>query len=406
MTEPLKDEHEFTSSWRWTESFESWVESLIPDDAFTVNVCAGLSPVGDVRVDVMTPAEIIELMQDDENTDLDEARDVLDDLLTDEYVGRDVIQELYTADDPASHPLSEHIDAGEMVFSNVFDADGLPFETNAFEWTVCDPPWKELSENARDRLFTELVRITEPDGHIIFNAWWVPSHEQTTMDAVRFRMDSDRYPMGTPSVSYAAVYTVHSSDRAAKYLSRTFTAREYTPSPSSLREAIESEIAYRIEAVEGRNADTYDIKAVGPREDYRCPHCGCTNLMKATPGAGFNPGPDDDLYQCRSCEYPVPMYELEEIADGHIQRIRHEAGFSTLSESDIRGISATNPPAHIIRELVQEPGIDDAHSAIDYLRFALPLGESPRETMNLEPVLERADTTAATGASKQATLND
>ncbi|WP_302083997.1 hypothetical protein [Salinibaculum rarum] len=408
MTTPRKDEHEFTSSWRWTESFESWVASLIPNDADTINICAGLSPIGDIRVDVMSPLDIIDLMQDDNNTDLEEARNALSGVLTDDYTGRDVVQELYTADNPRDHKLSDHIKTGDMVFADVFSERGLPFTSDSFDWTICDPPWKELSTHAKETLFDELVRITKPDGNILFNAWWVETNDQTSIDAIRFRQDTDRYAMGTPSVSYATLYSVHSSPEAAKYLSQTFTTREYAPEyapdPASLKEAVEAEIAYRIEVVEDQAADSYDIRAVGPQEDRRCPHCGCTNLMKATEAAGFDPGSDGGLYQCRACEYPVSMRELDAIADGHIQRVRYNAGFSQIPEQELSEVSATDPPEELLRMLLDEPGMSNRADVEDYLRFALPVGEQPTKSIEIEPVLEK--TTTATGMSKQSTFGD
>jgi len=58
MTSKPKKEHQFTSSWRWPDAFESWGKSMT--SGFTVNVCAGLSTLGNVRIDLMSPPEIID----------------------------------------------------------------------------------------------------------------------------------------------------------------------------------------------------------------------------------------------------------------------------------------------------------------------------------------------------------
>jgi SAM-dependent methyltransferase len=368
MTENVKQEHQFTSSWRWTESFESWVESLVT--GYSINVCAGLCPIGDVRVDIMSPLEIIELLGNDENTSLSEAREVLEDLLTGGFVGRDVVQELYAADDPTGHNLAKYIDDQGWVQADVFSEEGLPFGDNTFEWTISDPPWKELPDADRERLFDELTRITEPGGHILFNAWWVPTNSAVTLDHIRFRQDNDRYDMGTPNLSYASVYTVHSSPHTARYRSQTFTNREFAPEPSTLKEAIEAETAYRLEAVEGVPHEAYDIRAVGPDSTQRCPHCGNTRLDIATGAAGFNVPDDERLYQCPSCEYPVSEAELEAIEDGQIQMVRYENGWSSIPPSELQEVDPRNPPEELVERLSDEPGLSEG-SVTEYLEFAV-----------------------------------
>lgn len=367
MTDDIKKEHQFTSSWRWTDSFESWVENLI--SGYSVNVCAGLCPLGDVRVDMMSPLEIIDLMEDDENTSLSDARDVLTGLLDEQFVGRDVVQELYAAESPTEHELATHIDTDGCVRADVFSGDPLPFGDDTFDWTIADPPWKELPTEDRKHLFDELTRITKPGGHILFNAWWVPTNESVTLDHIRFRQDNDRYNMGTPNISYASIYTVHSSTHTARYLSQTFTNREFTPEPSSLKETIEARTAYRLEAVEGVPHEAYDIEAVGPDTSKRCPHCGCTDLSIATSGAGFNVRPDENLYRCPSCEYPVTEAELEAVADGRIQEIRYSNGWSKIRPEELQSVDPADPPAELVAQLVSEPGITE-ESIIEYLQFA------------------------------------
>lgn len=370
----LKAEHRFTSSWRWTASFESWVTRLV--DGYSVNVCAGLCPLGDVRVDMMSPLEIIRLMQDDENTSLADARDVLGELLDDQFLGRDVVQELYSAEDPTSHELAKHIDTDGCIRADVFGDDALPFDDDTFDWTIADPPWKELPVTAKTHLFDELVRITKPDGHILFNAWWIPTSDSVTLDHIRFRQDNDRYNMGTPNISYVSIYTVHSSPHTARYLSQTFTQREFAPEPSSLRETIEAETAYRLERVEGVPHEAYDIRAVGPDTSKRCPHCGCTSLSPATSEAGLIVAPDERLYQCPACEYPVPEHELDEIAAGNIQQVRYEHGWSEISQRELSATDPSNPSEHLLGQLEAEPGICEGR-ADAYLEFAT--GDEPVE---------------------------
>jgi len=400
---PVDAVHVFTSTWRWPPAFENWVADLV--DGRVANICAGLSPLGDVRVDVMTPCEIVGAMQEDGRTDLEDARAALDGVLPDAYVGRDIVQELYEARDPTAHPLGEHLTSGATVKADVIN-EGIPLADDSFEWTICDPPWKEIDRAARHHLFDEIVRITAPDGHILFNAPWIPTSDAVTLDTLRIQQDLDRHPTGTPSVSYAGIYTVHTSKHVARYLSRTFTTREYVPEPASLTQALEAEIAFRLERVRGLDAEAYDVRAVGPTTDYRCPHCGATALTLATTAAGYDPPADGALYACRGCEYPVSESELEQIAAGHLQRVRHDAGFSRVSEAELTGVDPDDPPDDLRYELVGEPGI--APDAVDdYLRAALPVGnDSLDEDASLDAFLDEGTSRGEPSKSGQVTLSE
>jgi hypothetical protein len=367
MSTTPKREHQFTSSWRWPDTFESWVESMT--SGFTVNVCAGLSTIGDVRVDLMSPPEIIGRLQDDDKTSLSDAREVCSDLLGGQYIGRDVIQELYESSAPTTHELADRIDTSGCLRADIFDDNQLPIDDNTADWTICDPPWKSLPEESRQRLFDELTRITDAGGHILFNAWWVPTSEYTTLDQIRLRRDDERYGTGTPNVSYASIHTVHPSPHTARYLSQTFTSREHAPEPSSLKETIEAETAYRLEEIDDIDHTEYDIRAVGPDTSQRCPHCGCSQLSPAAGGTALSDTGFEKLYQCPSCEYPVPQHELDAIAQGDIHRVRNEHGWSDIHPSEIEQADTGDPPEPLRKRLESEPGIEEGDGDV-YLNYA------------------------------------
>lgn len=306
MSDQIKNEHQFTSSWRWTDEFEAFVERHL--SGRTANVFSGLSPLGDCRIDLMSPVEIIELLQSDENTSLDDARRILDDLLEDTYIGRDVVQELFTAESPADHPLAEYIDTEGFIRANIFQA-GLPLGDNSFDSIVADPPWKAVNKSARRALLDELTRVVKPGGCIIFNAWFIPTSQQTTIEAIRFRQDTERHATGTPNLSYTAVYRVHESKEIAQYLARSLTPHEYEPEPESVEEAINAEIAMGF-LNDGISPNEYDIDVIGATDAYRCPHCGSPSLSIASAEAGFSPPADDDLYRCNGCDFPAKKSEL------------------------------------------------------------------------------------------------
>jgi len=367
MNKP-KSDHQFKSSWRWPESFESWVESLI--DGFTVNVCAGLSPLGDVRIDLMSPPEIISSLSDAKNTSLSDARNVCSDLLEQQFVDHDVVKELYESSATTPPGLTSQIDTNGFLRADVFGGNRLPIGDDTADWVICDPPWKSLSTSSRRNLFGELTRITAPGGHILFNAWWVPTSDNTTLDQIRLRRDDERNGAGTPNISYASIHTVYPSPHTARYLSQTFTDREFTPEPESLKETIEAETAYRLEHIGGIDHTAYDIRSVGPDTSRRCPHCGSTKLLPATDNTKLDASGCERIYQCPSCEYPVPERELDAIAAGHIQQIRYEHGWSDIPPHELRGISPEDPAVEVVDRLEAEPGIGDGEGEA-YLKSAL-----------------------------------
>lgn len=116
---PIPSDHQFRAKWRWPDDVERFVRSLTAS-GYTLNVCWGKSPLGDVRVDA------------------DNAHDP------------DV----------------------------VCDMKHLPFARNTFEATISDPPWK-VPYFDRFRPFYECVRVTEVGGYIIVNAKWPCESEDT-----------------------------------------------------------------------------------------------------------------------------------------------------------------------------------------------------------------------------------
>jgi hypothetical protein len=127
----LASEHTYESSWRQPEDVDRWIREEVAD-RFTLNLCAGKSPIGDVKVDA----------------------------------------------DPQQ---PEAIPA---------DMRTLPFEESTFEAVVFDPPWK-LGYYKRQKPFFEAVRVTEPGGIIIMNALWVGDSDQATLEETVLRADDE-----------------------------------------------------------------------------------------------------------------------------------------------------------------------------------------------------------------------
>ena len=89
----------------------------------------------------MTPVEILGDLQADENTTLDDVREIYDGFLRDGFTGRDIIGNLYGAMDPPSHEDAQYVTWEGHIRANVFDQP-LPLPDNAFETVLADHPGK------------------------------------------------------------------------------------------------------------------------------------------------------------------------------------------------------------------------------------------------------------------------
>jgi SAM-dependent methyltransferase len=122
-------------SWIWPDCVNDFVQSRMQQycpDGYSLNVCAGVSEIGDVKLDL----------------------------------------------DPADRSIIQ----GDMR--------QLPFDDETFDLVICDPPWK-IGYYQRFRPFFELVRVLKRGGVLIFNAYWMgESNELELLEAV-IRRDTD-----------------------------------------------------------------------------------------------------------------------------------------------------------------------------------------------------------------------
>jgi hypothetical protein len=304
-------EHEFKGAWRWPTKFEGWIASLIDDvSGPTVNVCAGLSPVGDVRVDLKTPVELVKNLRQDSGTNMVRAREYMEDLVVDDPPF-DVVGSLYGASDPANHPAAEYIKPLNTIRADVLDDEGLPFGDSVFAGAVCDPPWKDLNDAERSHLFEELVRITEPGGVVIFNSYWTPTGDlPITLDYMDIRRDLSRWDSGTPNMSWVCIYTVHDSLDTARHRSRTLGRDyEYVPPTNTLNEAIRAEAVYKMTHVDGVPSNAFKNDIVDPTSEHSCPMCDSADLYPVGEGStdDYSGG---DLYECGECKFRATEKEI------------------------------------------------------------------------------------------------
>ena len=126
----MKKIEKWIKSWEWPDEVTDEIEKLL-EDGQTLNICAGASRLGDVKIDL--------------------------------------------------DPQKADVQKGDMR--------ALLFDDETFDNTIIDPPWK-LGYYQRFRPFYEAVRVTKVGGLIIYNATWIPHSDQCELLGVYVRRDS------------------------------------------------------------------------------------------------------------------------------------------------------------------------------------------------------------------------
>lgn len=304
-------EHAFKGTWRWPEKFENWVASLLEDvDGRTANVFAGLSPLADVRYDLRTPTELVKNLQQDDGTNLSEAREYLSGFVVDD-APFDVVGSLYSAAVPQESIAAEYLDDGNTIISDILE-NGIPASDDSFSMIVCDPPWKDVPDF--EFLFSELVRVTEPGGRILFNSYAVPTGDlPITLDHVFVRRDDTRWQRGTPNISWACLYTVHPSIDVLRHLPRTLGRRqefEFVPTAKSFEQAVRAERVFELTRVHEIPIGSINPDVVDPAsKDHSCPQCGCSHLDPVFMSPVDDQSNAVDFYECVDCGFRATEHE-------------------------------------------------------------------------------------------------
>ena len=125
----LKNHLTLQKSWIWNGTVEEFVRSRVK--GYSLNACAGASPLGDVKLDL--------------------------------------------------DPQDKSIIRGDMK--------ELPFEDETFDTVIQDPPWK-IGYYDRWKPFFECIRVCKIGGLIIYNAYWIPDSKQAELIETHIRQDS------------------------------------------------------------------------------------------------------------------------------------------------------------------------------------------------------------------------
>ena len=124
----MKKHEIIKDSWVWDDTVEEFIKSRM--FGYTLNVCAGKSPLGDVKLDL--------------------------------------------------DPQDKSVIRGDMI--------ALPFDNCTFDTVIQDPPWK-IGYYHRMKPFFECVRVCTVNGTIIYNAYWIPHSKAVTLKEVMVRQD-------------------------------------------------------------------------------------------------------------------------------------------------------------------------------------------------------------------------
>jgi len=124
----LKKKVKLQPSWVWRKEIEDFVRGKIIGKS--LNICAGKSPLGDVKVDL--------------------------------------------------DPQNSSVIKGDMK--------KLPFPDESFDTVIQDPPWK-IGYFDRWQIFFECVRVCRIGGRIIYNAYWIPESKLVELQEIIVRQD-------------------------------------------------------------------------------------------------------------------------------------------------------------------------------------------------------------------------
>jgi len=124
----MKANTKLQKSWVWDSDINEFIKQHIK--GYSLNVCAGKSPVGDVKIDL--------------------------------------------------DPKDKSIIKGDMK--------KLPFKGNTFDTVIEDPPWK-IGYYDRWQPFFECVRVCKVGGLVIYNAYWIPESKYSELVVTYIRQD-------------------------------------------------------------------------------------------------------------------------------------------------------------------------------------------------------------------------
>lgn len=126
----IRNNCKLTKSWVWDKKVNDFAKERIIGKS--INICAGLSNVGDVKIDL--------------------------------------------------DPQNSSVIKGDMI--------NLPYEDESFDTVISDPPWK-IGFFQRQKPFFEAIRLCKIGGRIIYNCTWKPISKCVELEEAIIRTDNN-----------------------------------------------------------------------------------------------------------------------------------------------------------------------------------------------------------------------
>ena len=126
----IRNNCKLTRSWVWDKKVNDFVKERIK--GYSLNMCAGLCPLGDVKLDM----------------------------------------------DPQNPKVGKA------------DMNEIPYPDNTFDTVISDPPWK-IGFFQRMKPFSECVRVCKVGGRIIYNSTWIPISREVELEETIVRTDNN-----------------------------------------------------------------------------------------------------------------------------------------------------------------------------------------------------------------------
>jgi hypothetical protein len=130
MPNKVRNNCKLASCWVWDKTVNDFVKNKVI--GYSLNVCAGLSPIGDVKIDL--------------------------------------------------EPQNKKVGMADM--------NNLPYKDNTFDTVISDPPWK-IGFFQRMKPFFEVVRVCKIGGRIIYNCSWRPISKVVELEEATIRTDNN-----------------------------------------------------------------------------------------------------------------------------------------------------------------------------------------------------------------------
>lgn len=296
-----EDEHEQNDNWEWSEEFTEFIHEKV--EGRSLKVCPGLRPIADVNLDIKHLADVADSDEAEFTvTPINDDSERLQDLrgtVSDE-AGGDIIYGRITGESGDTAGFYD----GYACYGDMFE---LPFDDNAFDTVIADPPWLNLSADERQTLFEEIVRVTAPTGAILYNATWIPEDDNARRFDLRFRQQLDYW--GGPS--FAAMYRRGSRDVDELFEAHDYISEERYPENSPFWSE-----AYHPNALStDHNTDPKKVSSDRDYQHYCCPMCACANLGHLNNDFFETSDGQYNTYQCLNCEFRVDAAEIHQLAD-------------------------------------------------------------------------------------------